>query len=252
MTVPAYLPYYAVVGSIAMIAVILLGLHRALTKANWTPPERGAAVRVSALVLTGWFVATAVLAWLGAYQGGADRIPTIQFGILVPILIGALLIWRSPAVSRIIDAVPQQWLVGVQLYRVLGFVFVVLWAAGGLPGLFALPAGLGDLAVGLLAPIVAWAFARQPAERAGAVRAWNVFGITDLVVALATGFMTAPSPLQLFAFDAPNDLIDRFPLVLIPVFLVPLSIVLHIASLTKLRRMRAHAHPPRGAAATAA
>jgi hypothetical protein len=36
--------------------------------------------------------------------------------------------------------------------------------------------------------------------------------------------------------DAPNDLIGAFPLVLIPTFLVPISIVLHLASLTKLRR----------------
>jgi hypothetical protein len=41
---------------------------------------------------------------------------------------------------------------------------------------------------------------------------------------------------QLFAFDLPNELISQFPPVLIPVFLVPLSVLLHLASLTKLRR----------------
>jgi len=38
----------------------------------------------------------------------------------------------------------------------------------------------------------------------------------------------------MLAFDQPNRLITAFPLVLIPVFLVPLSILLHLASLKKL------------------
>ena len=147
-----------------------------------------------------------------------------------------MLIWRSSTVSRIIDAVPQEWLVAVQLYRALGVIFLVLYFSGKIPGLFAWPAGLGDIAVGLLAPVVALAYARDPLANAGTVQMWNLFGIADLIVAVSTGFLTSPSPLQLFAFDNPNELPTVFPLVLVPVYLVPLSIVLHLASLTKLRR----------------
>jgi len=50
------------------------------------------------------------------------------------------------------------------------------------------------------------------------------------------GFMTSPSPLQLLSFEAPNELISAFPLVMVPVFAVPLSILLHLMSLMKLRR----------------
>ena len=250
MNAPEYLVLYTVAGSIGMIAAVLLGLRRALVKAGRPAREANATTAVAALVVVGWFAGTAGLAWLGAYEG-AGGIPTIQFGILVPVLVGAML-WRLPAVMRIVDAVPQQWLVGIQLYRVLGFVFVVLWAAGSLPGLFALPAGLGDLAVGLLAPLVALAYARNPAAHAGSVQAWNAAGVADLAIALATGLLTSPSPFQLFAFDAPNALIDKFPLVLIPVFVVPLSILLHIASLAKLRRAAAPALRPGDAAAAPA
>jgi hypothetical protein len=56
----------------------------------------------------------------------------------------------------------------------------------------------------------------------------------DLVVAVTTGFLSSPSPIQKFAFDNPNTLITAFPLVMIPVFLVPLAILLHLASLTEL------------------
>jgi hypothetical protein len=154
----------------------------------------------------------------------------------VPIVIGGLLIWRSSIVARVLDAVPQQWLIGVQFYRALGIIFLILYGTGKLPGLFAWPAGLGDVLVGVLALVVAIAYARGPHENRDMVAAWNIFGIVDLIVAVAAGLTTSPSPLQLFAFDRPNELISAFPLVLIPTFLVPISVLLHWASLAKLHR----------------
>jgi hypothetical protein len=148
------------------------------------------------------------------------------------------LIWRSPVTGRIIDAVPQPWIVAVQLYRALGVIFLILYATDKLPGLFAWPAGIGDIVVGLSAPLVALAYARDPRRNADLVKAWNAFGILDLVVAVSTGFMTTPS--VLFSYEPPNELISVFPLVLIPVYLVPLSILLHLASLKKLHRETAH------------
>jgi hypothetical protein len=130
------------------------------------------------------------------------------------------LIWRSPRLARIIDAVPQHWLIGIQLYRVLGVIFLILYATGKLPGLFAWPAGLGDVLGGVLAPVVAVAYARAPCKNADLVLAWNLLGLADLVIAVTAGFMTTPSPLQLFDFELPSELVTRFPLVLVPVFLV--------------------------------
>jgi hypothetical protein len=244
MTIPAYLPPYVIGGSIAIIAAILVGLRRALAHANWPHGERAQALRVASVVLIGWFAGAVGLALLDVYHGASDRIPTIQFGILIPILIGAALISRSAIVARVIDAVPQSWIVGVQLYRALGAMFLVLYASGKLPGLFAWPAGVGDIAIGLVAPVVALLYARNPHDNSGTVAIWNVLGIADLVVAVGTGFLTTPSPFQVFALDAPNELITVFPLVLIPVFLVPVSILLHVASLTKLSRsLSASSHP---------
>lgn len=154
----------------------------------------------------------------------------------MPILIGVLMIWRSDTVRRVIAAVPQPWLVGIQLYRALGVIFLILYATGKLPGQFALPAGVGDIGIGLLAPVAGFAYARAPRNTAGLVAAWNAFGILDLIVAVGTGFLTAPSLLVSTAVQPTSELMTVLPMVLIPVYLVPLSIVLHIASLAKLRR----------------
>jgi hypothetical protein len=236
MIFPAYLPYYIVAGAISVMATILFGLSSALRNAGWAAYERTATILVVAITIIGWFLLAITLASKDAYRAAAERIPTIQYGILVPVLIGGYLIWRSPRLARIIDAVPQPWLVGIQLYRALGIIFLILNSAGKLPGLFAWPAGLGDVLVGVLAPVIAIAYARAPHKNADLVSTWNLFGLADLVIAVTMGFFTSPSPFQLFAIDLPNELVSRFPLVLVPVFLVPVSVLLHLASLTKLRR----------------
>ncbi len=141
---------------------------------------------------------------------------------------------------------PLSWLVGVQLYRVLGVIFLVLYASGKIPGAFALPAGIGDVLTGLLAPIVALGYARRQPGAERRVLAWNVFGLLDLVVAVTMGFLTSPSPFQLLSLDAPNQLITAFPLVTVPVFAVPLSVLLHLASLAKLRAASSRGALPPG------
>ncbi len=236
MTDPVYLPALVLAMSVFMIAATLFGLNRALLRASWPDGRRVWVLRAAGVLLVSWLAVALALALVGVYEGARDRPPTIQYGFLIPIAIAAAMIWRSDTVARIIDAVPQHWLVGVQVTRVLGATFLVLYAAGLMPGLFAIPAGFGDVAVAGLAPFVAYAAARDPRGSAGAIAAWNLLGVADFLVAFAAGFATGLSPLQLAAFDNPNTLIAAFPLVLIPVYLVPLWTILHIVSLTKLHR----------------
>ncbi len=217
-SVPGYLTWYVLTGSIAAIATLLFGLHRALKRAPWPQKERAKAFWSLSAIIVGWFILAVMTSLAGWYGGAAHRVPTIQYGLLLPILAGVLLFWKWPL-----------------LYRTLGVIFLILYAVGRLPGLFALPAGLGDVSVGLLAPFVATVYARSSHGAARRVRLWNQFGIADLVIAVTLGFVTSPSPLQLASFGRPSVLIGIFPLSLIPVYMVPLSILLHFASLQHLR-----------------
>lgn len=230
MTVPNYLPYYVLISGAGILATLLLGLRLALSRAGWSAEDQSRVVRISALVLIGWLGIALALGVAGVYRTSSDQIPTIQYGILVPILIGGMFIMRSSSVARVFEAVPQHWLIGIQFYRALGIIFLILYGAGKMPGLFAWPAGIGDVLVGALAPVVAIAYARGSEKNGDLAWAWNILGLTDLSVAVASGFVTE------FAFDLPNELLGAFPLVLIPIYLVPLSVLLHLASLTKLRR----------------
>ncbi|HZU29746.1 MAG TPA: hypothetical protein VFB79_01450 [Candidatus Angelobacter sp.] len=233
--VPAYLTLFILTGMVLVIATLVLGLRRALLNAPWSNTDRAKALWSVSALLIGWFIAAAVSSIAGLYRPSSGP-PTIQYGLLTPIFIGVLAFSIFPSLQRIVASVPSTWLVGVQFYRVLGVIFVVLYAGRHLPGIFALPAGLGDSLVGVLAPFVAAGYAHSPKKSARRVRLWNLLGIADLVIAITLGFLTSPSPLQMAAFDRPSGLITMFPLSLIPVFAVPLSILLHFASLQRLRQ----------------
>jgi hypothetical protein len=226
---------FVIVGADILIAFVLLaGVHRALVSLGRPPADRRRLVSILGFLLFGWLGLGLFLGWQGVFSSALNQqVPYIAVAISVPILVGAFFIRASKQVREIIEAVPQSQLVSFQFYRVLGATFLVLYAAGQLPGIFALPAGLGDVIVGLTALMVGARAARSESDQV--VTLWNWLGISDLVIALTTGFLSAPSRFQIFSLDAPNVLIGSFPLVMVPIFAVPLSIVLHLASLSKIR-----------------
>ncbi len=109
-------------------------------------------------------------------------------------------------------------------------------AHGVLPGLFAWPAGAGDIAIGITAPWVALALVRRSTFAASPqFVAWNLFGILDLIVAVSTGTLSSGFIAGL-AGNITTAPMAQLPLVLIPAFFVPLFIMFHIAALLQARR----------------
>jgi hypothetical protein len=154
--------------------------------------------------------------------------PALLVEMAVFVAAGITVLFASKTMRALNAAMPPEWLIAVQSYRVAGGLF--LWpylAAGALRPGFALPAGIGDALTGLAAPFVAWALARNlPGARARAV-AWNCFGILDLIVAPAAAVLTHSTN------------ISRFPLVIVPLFLgPPIGILTHIYSLRNLSQRR--------------
>jgi len=190
----------------------------------------------SAIYFAGWWLAAVVLGASGVFQTTSSSVfPAIAVGVTLPILMGILLLRRSASINSVLDAIPIQWLVGIQVYRAFGLIFLALYAAGHLPAEFAIPAGVGDVMVGVAAPVVGYLFYKGNRWSCLAVLGWNLAGIFDLVVAVAVGFLSSPGPFHTLAIETPNELITAFPLVLVPVFAVPLSVVLHLATLKRLK-----------------
>lgn len=224
---------------LATDAVILYGLWRALARTDFSSTTRIAAWLGVTLTLAIWIGTIWTLAVHGVFRENiAGKVPALAIAIFLPMLIGIFVLTRSRAVASLLDATPASWLVGVQVYRIIGGVFLVYWIRGVIPTAFALPAGIGDIATGLLAlPAAVWVASKSPIGRKIGIR-WNVFGLTDFAVAITMGVLTSPGPGHLLALDHPNTLIGTFPTAMIPAFAVPFSTLLHVLSLRQLKRLQ--------------
>lgn len=188
------------------------------------------------LVLAIWFVLVMALGAQGAFLGRPGAPPIgMAIGFTAPLLLFFAWLRLSAAFRSFILSLDLRLTAGMQAWRFAGLGFLFLYAYKVLPGLFALPAGLGDMAVGLAAPWMMLGLARNPRYAASpAFVRWNWLGILDLVVALGLGgslAMAAPGTIS----TAP---MATLPLLLVPVFLVPVFLMLHTAALMQGQRMR--------------
>lgn len=202
-------------------------------------PAGGGGVPMSvSLVLAVWFLLVASLGALGAFVGRPGTPPiAMGIGFGTPLLIFFAALRLSRSFRNFVLSFDLRLMAGIQAWRWAGFGFLSLYAHGILPAMFALPAGLGDMAVGFAAPWMILGLVRRPGFAASpAFIRWNVFGILDLVVAVSLGILSAT-----LSTGAPGEIstapMATLPLLLIPAFLVPLFLMLHTAALMQSRQI---------------
>jgi hypothetical protein len=190
-----------------------------------------------------WF--TGVL-WIGT--PGTISISLLGAAAVIPVVVFSVIGFGSSLGRGRLQSVPLPALIALNGIRLLGILFVLLYAAKRLPAPFAPTAGWGDIVVGVTAlPIALWA-AREPDNARGAVLFWNSLGLADLVIALTLGALSAPGPSRLFFDDPSSALIGGLPWILIPCFLVPSLSFVHL--IVFYRTLRARAQEDRKALAT--
>jgi hypothetical protein len=246
---PSYLWAMAIAGIIAILAATCVVLYGGAIRAGLGRRRAALLAGGAAAVLGGWFTASAVIAGHGWYHTrlghGVPWMPVAVVGFL-----GLLLALRQiPVVARALTAPGMLHRLELphSFRAVDGVAFLLIMASGHLPALFALPAGLGDIAAGIAAPLVAYRLARGTGRRAAL---WfNAFGMTDLIVALTLGAVTAYQLIHLTPSGAP---ISELPLAVVPTVGVPLLFAIHITSVTGLLRARRTPEPVTAAPLTAA
>ena len=191
-------------------------------------------------ILAVWLAAVLILGASGAFLGAPGRPPLLVFAAAVmPITLFGIAMRTSQAFREFLLALDSRLIVGIQGWRYAGFGFVALYANQVLPGLFAWPAGLGDMAIGMVAPWWIVALSRNPdAVASRRFKLWNVLGILDFVIAFATATICA---MLITQPSVPSVVpMGQLPLVLIPAFMVPLFVMLHITALMQAREGRRH------------
>ncbi|MEM6785597.1 MAG: hypothetical protein AAF624_17895 [Bacteroidota bacterium] len=181
------------------------------------------------VVVVLWFVVT-----LGVVLSGVlANVPAPAPALAVLLAGGVLLAYAAlPGFRTRLNAIPLGLLVGWHLLRIVaGGNFLRLHAQGVLPADFALPAGIGDVAVGIgaLLMLVIALPVRKPWQRT-TLLVWNVLGLVDILAVLGNGAR--------YAVSQPDLVVPftKLPLAMLPLFVVPLVIVAHVLVFVRLRR----------------
>jgi hypothetical protein len=220
-----------VVGAIGLTASAAIVIGALVAMPPLTAGQRTGLV----MGLSAWFAAVAVVGGmqlLAPERTGAAGVGAL---VLVPILALAYAGARPGLLGRLRLALPIEFLVGVNAVRLLGVLFILLYAVERLPAPFAPVAGWGDVAIGLAALPVALIARRRPPGWRPTVLAWNTLGLLDLVTAIGLGVASSPgAPFRIFFGEPGTALMSSLPWLLIPGFLVPLLAMTHLAIFSRL------------------
>lgn len=124
-------------------------------------------------------------------------------------------------------------LVAIQTWRILGIAFIWGVSVGLLHPAFGIPAGIGDILVGVTAIPLAYFLKKGYSWSKYALVVWSVVGIVDLVNAVSLGLITSEFGISTMT---------TFPWILVPVVAVPLALILDGIILYRLRHTE---FPPR-------
>jgi hypothetical protein len=185
-----------------------------------------------------WFLFSLTASALHLFKTEPEQPPLpVGLAVLIPIVIVGVWSAVSRSFRQFLLELNPRTLTIVQAWRIAGFVFLVLYAYGILPGQLALPAGWGDIAIGATAPLVALKLANPNYRRSFIL--WQLLGITDLVTAVGLGVTAQLINPHGIATSAMTVL----PMSLIPTFAVPLFMILHFICIAQARQWQEQQYP---------
>ena len=188
-----------------------------------------------------WFGVVFLLGSQGTFVAspGAPPLP-IFFGVATPLGLFLAAYFGLKSFRDFVLGADLRFVTAMQAWRWAGGQFFWLYAWGVLPGLFAFPAGFGDMAIGVTAPWIVLGLVRNPlfaASRRYVI--WNILGIVDFVVAVSMGVLASGlfHGINGLTGNLTTSAMNRLPLVLIPAFVVPFFTMLHLTALFQARQL---------------
>jgi hypothetical protein len=228
MILPPYVFLIVLCTLVFMAITLTIMVANAVQAAPLAAQEKRRFLTRFALYLTGWFALGLAVSYTNALVPQADvRIPYLPIAILGPTLLGSALLYQSKTATAILRSIPIHSLAAVQVYRIIGLIFLLLYSDGILSAYFALSTAWGDITIGITAPVVGYLLYKNPQKFRWVGLVWCVTGILDLLLVLFKALNSAPGPQQTTAFELPTVIIGYFPFSIIPLFVVPLSLILH-------------------------
>ncbi len=213
-------------GILGVVVPVLFAfvMNQGVVRSPLNDAEKSVYRRTINMVTVFWTAAIwlASLMNIMSYHAG-DSWPRVALPLFIPVII-ALALLLHPTVKTIINNIPVATLVGVQTFRLAGFVFLVIPALGHLPQVF-VTGGYGDIATGLLAIGAGIMLAKNSAGATLWFILFSVVGLCDLLNVAGLLFYFYPSWSSVVPSSAA---LADFSLVMVPALAAPIALILHL------------------------
>lgn len=175
-----------------------------------------------------WAVFVGGLSLSGFFQN-TDAVPPRVIFVLGPAVLSVLMFagafWQK--------LIPTNYLLAIHALRLpVEITLHQLYLAAKVPVIMTFLGWNFDIVMGLSAILLllySWFF--KKALNPIFYKLWNVTGLLFLAVIVFIAILSAPLPVQQFAFDQPNIAILEFPYTYLPAMVVPIVLLAHVLGL---------------------
>ncbi|MFK7814027.1 MAG: hypothetical protein AB8B59_16135 [Maribacter sp.] len=185
-----------------------------------------------------WLALQASLAYFGFYLGVSSN----PFKFLLaapPALILILSVFISKKGRTWVQTLSLKKMTLIHMVRIpVELTLYWLFIYKMVPELMTFSGRNFDILAGITAPIIYYlAFYKKVIGRKGLL-VWNIVCLLLLLNIIVNAILSAPIPIQQFAFEQPNLAILHFPVIWLPTFVVPIALFSHFVAISKLLKTK--------------
>jgi len=183
-----------------------------------------------------WLILQAVLTLKNIYNSDTHIFPPkiILTGIF-PAILTVLFLLMTHKGRQFIDSLPLKNLTCINVVRIpVELVLYWLFLNKAVPELMTFEGRNFDILAGISAPLIAYFGFTKPTIGKKAILIWNFICLGLLLNIVINALLSAPSPIQKFAFEQANIAILYFPFSWLPTFVVPVVLLGHLVSIRQL------------------
>jgi hypothetical protein len=229
--------YISLIFGLTTIATLFM-FFKVVVNSKYEPIRKNA-TKVT-LGLTIWLVIQAVLTLQNFYNSNTNILPPriFLFGVL-PTFITIIILFLTQKGRHFIDRLSLKHYTLLNIVRIpVEFVLWWLFLNKSVPELMTFEGRNFDIIAGITAPFIAYFGFTKGKLSNKFVLAWNIISLGLLINIGVNCFLSAPSPLQKFAFDQPNIALLYFPFSWLVSFIVPIVLLGHLVSIRQLLKQK--------------
>ena len=229
---PIYIP---LTFGLSVFAVILLFLWTIKNSNSEKTRNKSTSILIGLVI---WVLIQTVLSLKNVYNTDTNTFPPkiVLFGIL-PTSLLIVYLFSTQKGRNFIDSLPLLNLTYLHIVRIpVEIVLFWLFVNKAIPELMTFEGRNFDIIAGITAPFVAYFGFKKFKLSQKFILIWNFICLCLLMNIVVNALLSAPSPIQKFAFDQPNIAILNYPFSLLPTLIVPIVLFGHLASIRQLMK----------------